>query len=50
MVMHVQTKNDNWNFSSAKVETFNNLVCVKATYPDHFYSVNYYAKTKQKSR
>ena len=46
MVVHVQTKDDNWNFSSAKFETFGNFVCVKATHPDHFLLVNYYAKTK----
>ena len=28
MVVHVQTKDDNWNFSSAKLETFGNLVSV----------------------
>ena len=26
MVVHLQTKDDNWNFSSAKFETFGNLV------------------------
>ena len=36
MVVHMQTKDDNWNFSSAKFETFENLVCAKATHPDHF--------------
>ena len=25
MVVHMQTKDDNWNFSSAKDETFGNL-------------------------
>ena len=25
MVVHVQTKDDNWNFSSAEVESFGNL-------------------------
>ena len=26
MVVHMQTKDDNWNLSSAKFETFGNLV------------------------
>ena len=36
MVVEVQNKDDNWNFSSAKFETFGNLVRVKATLPNHF--------------
>ena len=36
MVSHVQTKDDNYNFSSAKFKTFGNIFLVKATHPDHF--------------
>ena len=36
MVEHVQIKDDNWTFASANFETLGNLVCVKASHPDHF--------------
>ena len=37
MVMHVQTEGDKLVLSSEKIETFANLVCVKATYHHYFY-------------
>ena len=40
MVVHVQTKDDNWQFSSAKFDTFGNLVWVKATHPDQILREN----------
>ena len=36
MAMHVRTEGDKLGFSSAKFETFANLVCVNATY--HYFS------------
>ena len=36
MVMHVRTEGDKLVFSSAKIETFANLVWVKATYHHYF--------------